>query len=108
MSDQEQPLTETTVSSENPLIISNDENQSSDATEKPKENELNPSESAQPVTRRITMPQDVRYSTEPNDRDKLIEKYNNYQVSDTNSCDIRFLTDNRQKKNLLGRNEGKK
>ena len=53
------------------------------------------------------MPQDIRYSTEPNDREKLMEKYKNYQVSDTNACNIRFLTDNRQKKNILGRHEGK-
>jgi hypothetical protein len=58
-------------------------------------------------TRRVTMPQDIRYSTEQNDREKLMEKYNNYQISDTNASNIRFLTDNRQKKNLFGRNEGK-
>jgi len=105
MSDQEQQLTETKVSDENLPITSNDQNELSENTEKLKENESNPSE--QCSTRRITMPQDVRYSTEQNDREKLMEKYDNYQISDTNACNIRFLTDNRQKKFLFGRNEGK-
>ena len=56
--------------------------------------------------RRAAMPQDIRYATEHDDRDKLLDKYNSYQVSDTNACRLRFLTDHRQKKNLLGRNEG--
>jgi len=107
MSDQEKQLIETTatVSSENLPTTSNDQLQSSENTEKLNENESNLSE--QCTTRRITMPQDIRYSTEQNDREKLIEKYNNYQISDINACNIRFLTDNRQKKILFGRNEGK-
>lgn len=63
-----------------------------------------PSEPEKP--RRAAMPQDIRYATEHDDRDKLLDKYNNYQVSDTNACRLRFLTDHRQKKNLLGRTEG--
>ena len=82
MTDQEQQLT-----TENPVEISNDDKKQS--------------------TSRTTMSQDIRYSTEPNDREKLIEKYNKYQVSDTNACNIRFLTDKRQKKLLFSRNEGK-
>lgn len=111
MSNQEQELTETQPASEN-----SDENPTSNNDEKIEksiENEKCSSSSEnkisneqEPTTRRIIMPQDIRYSTEQRDRDKLIEKYNNYQVSDTNSCNIRFLIDHRQKKNLLGRNEG--
>lgn len=56
---------------------------------------------------RTTISKDIRYSTEQNDREKLLEKYDNYQISDTNACNIRFLIDNRQKKSLLGQNEGK-
>ncbi|CAF2581483.1 unnamed protein product [Rotaria sp. Silwood2] len=89
------------MSSENPMTVSDNQNQSSENTEKLKENETTPSEQSH----RITMPQDIRYSTEQNDRDKLIKKYNNYQTSDTNACNIRFLTDNRQKKSLFGRHE---
>jgi hypothetical protein len=103
MTDQEQQLPETIVSTENPVEISNDDQNPS--SEKLKENEPNSSE--QHSTRRITIPQDVRYSTEPNDREKLMEKYNNYQISDINACNMRFLTDNRQKKFLFGRHEGK-
>ncbi|CAF0806853.1 unnamed protein product [Rotaria sordida] len=102
MSDQEQQLTETTVSSENPISVSDNQDQSCE-NEKPKANESTSSE--QSSTRRITMPQDIRYSTEENDREKLMKKYNNYQISDTNACNIRFLTDSRQKKNLFGRHE---
>jgi hypothetical protein len=111
MSNQEQELTETQPASEN-----SDENPTSNNDEKIEkliENEKCSSSSEnkisneqEPTARRIIMPQDIRYSTEQRDRDKLIEKYNNYQVSDTNSCNIRFLIDHRQKKNLLGRNEG--
>jgi hypothetical protein len=111
MSNQEQELTETKPTSKN-----SDENPTSNNDEKIEksiENEKYSSSSEnkilneqEPTTRRIIMPQDIRYSTEQGDRDKLIEKYNNYQVSDTNSCNIRFLIDHRQKKNLLGRNEG--
>ncbi|CAF4379911.1 unnamed protein product [Rotaria sp. Silwood2] len=67
-------------------------------------NDLNIS-NEQETARKITMPQDIRYSTEQGDREKLMEKYNNYQLSDKNFCNIRFLTDHRQKKNLLGRSE---
>jgi hypothetical protein len=98
MSDQEP---QSTVSSENPEIISNEQSQELNTNK----NESDQSE--QSSTRRITMPQDVRYSTDQNDREKLAKKYDNYEISDTNACNIRFLTDSRQKKNLLGRNEGK-
>jgi hypothetical protein len=104
MTDQEQQSTETTVSVNNLPITSNDQDQLTENTEKLKENESNSSE--QRSTGRITIPQDIRYSTEQNDREKLLEKYNNYQISDINACNIRFLTDNRQKKILFGRNEG--
>ncbi|CAF3332901.1 unnamed protein product [Rotaria socialis] len=100
MTDPVQQSTDISVSSENTTTVPNDENQSS---EKRKENESTPSE--QSSTRRVTMPQDIRYATDQNDRDRLIKKYNNYQVSDVNACNIRFLTDNRQRKNLFGRNE---
>ncbi len=90
MTDQEQQLAEATNSSENLPTLSNDENQSSEK-----------------VNRRSTISQDIRYSNEQNnDREKLVEKYNNYQISDINACNIRFLIDNRQKKSLLGRKEG--
>ncbi len=105
MSNQEQESIETkTTTSENL-----DENQTTDNHEKienSSSSENKTSNEQEPPPRRIVMPQDIRYSTEQRDRDKLLEKYNNYQVSDTNSCIIRFLTDHRQKKNLLGRNEG--
>ena len=58
-------------------------------------------------SRRPTMPQDVRYSTEPDEHGKLIEKYENYLVSESNACNIRFLLDHRQKGILLGHQEGK-
>ncbi|CAF3426312.1 unnamed protein product [Rotaria sp. Silwood1] len=103
MTDQDQQLSETTVSSENTTIVSDNKDQSSENTEKLKENETTTSE--QSSTHRITMPQDIRYTTEENDREKLMKKYNNYQISDTNACNIRFLTDNRQKKSLFGRHD---
>lgn len=59
------------------------------------------------VSRRMTMPQDIRYATESSDREKLMEKFNNYQMSDVNACFIRFLIDRRQKKILFGSNEDK-
>jgi len=115
MSNQEQESSDVTTVSENAEIKTTDENQLSNNNEN--ENSSISSENKtsnnstisneQETTRRITMPQDIRYSTEQGDREKLVEKYNNYQVSDTNSCNIRFLTDYRQKKNLLGRNEGR-
>lgn len=118
MSTQEQEVTEVKPVSENPEIQLTDENPTSNNDEKITKSDENekPSSSSsssenkisteQEPTRRITMPQDIRYSTEQGDRDKLINKYNTYQVSDTNSCNIRFITDHRQKTNLLGRNEG--
>lgn len=113
MSSEEQNLTETKSVSENLENQPTDENLTSNNDEKSNDNEkLSSSEnkisSEQEPTRRIIMAQDIRYATEQGDRDKLLNKYNNYQVSDTNSCNIRFITDNRQKRNLLGRNEGRK
>jgi hypothetical protein len=115
MSNQEQESTETKIPSENSEIQTTDENSSlnnNEKLEKSDENEKSFSSSSenkisneQETTRRIIMSQDIRYSTEQGDREKLLEKYNNYQVSDTNSCNIRILIDHRQKKNLLGRNE---
>lgn len=110
MSNQEQETsTEIQTVSENPQVQSNDENiDKSDENEKlPAASEVKvANEQQQPATRRVIMPQDIRYSTEQGDREKLMEKYDTYQVSDSNSCTIRFLTDHRQKKNLLGRHEG--
>ncbi len=116
MNNQEEESSETKSTSENSEIQTTDENSTlnnDEKIEKSNENEKscsspeNKISNEQEPTRRIIMSQDIRYSTEQGDRDKLIEKYNNYQVSDTNSCNIRFLTDHRQKKNLFGRNEGK-
>ena len=104
MSNQEQESsTEIKTVSENTEVPSNDEN-----IEKPSVSSEVKVANEQPATttRRVIMPQDIRYSTEQGDREKLMEKYDNYQVSDSNSCIIRFLTDHRQKKNLLGRHEG--
>ena len=98
MSNQEQESIEVKPTSENQTTDNNENIEKSS----PAEQEPPPP----PPPRRIVMPQDIRYATEQGDRDKLLEKYNNYQVSDTNSCNIRFLTDHRQKKSLLGRNEG--
>jgi len=113
MSNQAQESIETKTASENADIQPVDENQTTENNEKietssSSENKTSNDQEPPPptATRRIVMAQDIRYSTEQGDRDKLIEKYNNYQVSDTNSCNIRFLTDHRQKKNLFGRNEG--
>ena len=114
MSNPDQEVTETQTVSENADIQSTEENQSTNTEEKieksssaPENQISNEPETTTKITpRRIVMSQDIRYATEQGDRDKLMEKYNNYQVSDTNSCNIRFLTDHRQKKNLLGRNEG--
>ncbi|CAF1346917.1 unnamed protein product [Adineta steineri] len=99
MSDQEQQPIDKIISSENLEVISKDD----DNNEKRQETEKNPSE--QRSTQRITMPQDVRYSIEQNDRDKLMEKYTNYQISDINACNIRFLIDSQQKKVLFGEND---
>ena len=35
-----------------------------------------------------------------------MEKYNQYQTSDSNACHVRFLTDHRQNKYLIDRNQG--
>lgn len=107
MSNQEQESSiEIKTVSENTEVPSNDETieKSSVSSEVQIANEQQAA--AATTTRRVIMPQDIRYSTEQGDREKLIEKYDNYQVSDSNSCIIRFLTDHRQKKNLLGRHEG--
>lgn len=116
MSNQEQestetkPATETTdVPSNNENIEKTDENTSTPSSEAKISNEQETTTAASTTTsttRRVMMAQDIRYATEQGDRDKLMEKYENYQVSDSNSCIIRFLTDHRQKKNLFGRNEG--
>lgn len=98
MTDQEQQITETTTSA------SNDEQQSVENSEKTKENESKPSEERS--TRRSNISEDIRCSTDRNNRDKLMEKYENYQVSSTNACNIRFLADHRQKQSLFGRPEG--
>lgn len=91
MTDQEQQqITETKIS-----IVED---------EKPNEIESNSSE--QRPTRRSTVSEDIRYSTEQKDREKRLEKYDNYQVSPTNACNIRFLTDHRQKQSLFGHPEG--
>ena len=100
MTDQEQKITETTTST------SNDEQQSVENSEKTKENEPKSSESEERPTRRSTISEDIRCSTDRNDRDKLMEKYENYQVSSINACNIRFLADHRQKQSLFGRPEG--
>ncbi|CAM4938368.1 unnamed protein product [Rotaria socialis] len=50
-------------------------------------------------------------TTVPNDENQSSEKRKenestpSEQISDVNACNIRFLTDNRQRKNLFGRNE---
>lgn len=93
MTDQEQKISETKAST------------SEQSVEKPNENELNSSE--QRSTRRSNVSEDIRYSTEQNDREKLLEKYDNYQVSSTNACNVRFLADHRQKQLLFGHPEGK-
>jgi hypothetical protein len=93
MSDQEE---KTVISSEDLPTLSNNED-----VEKVKDDQSNSSE--QCSTRPPTMSQDIRYSNEQNnDR----EKYNNYQISDINACNIRFLIDNRQKKSLFNQKEG--
>ncbi|CAF1252676.1 unnamed protein product [Adineta steineri] len=112
MSNQEQELPEAKIASENETTNENqstnetneNEKSSSPSSENKILNESTNSNKQEP-TRRITFPQDIRYSTEQGDREKLLEKYNNYQVSDTNSCNIRFLTDHRQGKHLLGRHD---
>ena len=118
MSNQEQESTETKTASETTDIPSNHENiEKSDehvkSSSSPAEVTIsNEQETATTTTttttttRRMVMTQDIRYATEQGDREKLMAKYENYQVSDSNSCIIHFLTDNRQKKNLLGGNEG--
>ena len=98
MTDQEQQSTETKVS------VPEDEKPSVENLEKTNENEANSTE--QRPTRRSVISEDIRYSSEQNDREKRLEKYDNYQVSQTNACNIRFLADHRQKQSLFGRPEG--
>ena len=105
MTDQDQQSTETTVSSEQPKLVADDPQLSSSNNET-KVDDTSVVDS-KPAARRVMMPQDVRYSTEANDREKLLEKYNNYEESTINACNIRFLIDHREKKLLLGQNEGK-
>lgn len=57
------------------------------------------------VARRMTMPQDIRYATEPTEQEKLVEKFTNYVVSETKTSFIRFLIDRRQKNLLFNSNE---
>ena len=112
MSNQEQDMSKTTLSSTEDFPsqpasdnqVSNQEEKSLSTDNQLVEDAPVPSEPEKP--RRAAMPQDIRYATEHDDRDKLLDKYNNYQVSETNACRLRFLTDHRQKKNLLGRTEG--
>lgn len=80
--------------------MTDQEQQSVRNAEKIEENESKSSEKCS------TISEDIRCSTERNDRDKLMEKYDNYQVSSTNACNIRFLADHRQKQALFGRPEG--
>ncbi|CAF3317372.1 unnamed protein product [Rotaria socialis] len=116
MSNQEKEPSEATAipdiqtTDENQTLTTKENVETSTANEKlsvsdnSSANDLNVS--IEPVIKpRLSMPQDIRYSTEQSVREKLIEKYNNYQVSDKNSCNIRFTMDHRQKNNLLGRNE---
>ncbi|CAF3338437.1 unnamed protein product [Rotaria sp. Silwood1] len=119
MNNQEQQSSETKIVSENPDIQTTNENQTLNTNENIEKLNINEKSvssenkisndliisNEQETTRRISLPQDIRYSTEQGDREKLMEKYNNYQISDKNFCNIRFLTDHRQKRNLLGRNE---
>ncbi|CAF0787904.1 unnamed protein product [Adineta ricciae] len=91
MSDQQSQLIETPASPTN-SALENTENQST--------NERS--------CRVTAMPQDVRYAIDEDDRTKLTEKYNNYEISNTNACNIRFLTDSRQKKTLFGTKDEEK
>ncbi|CAF0936876.1 unnamed protein product [Adineta ricciae] len=95
MSHQEQELAEVSAAPEN---------ESHDVTEneKPSAVENRSTVNEQEPIRRMKMPQDIRYATEQSDRDKLSEKYGHYQVSEVNTCNMRFVIDYRQKKNLLG------
>ncbi|CAF0743222.1 unnamed protein product [Didymodactylos carnosus] len=47
-------------------------------------------------------PQDIRYSSEHIERDKIIEKFRRYEMSDTNACTVRFLIVSQQQKKLFG------
>ena len=113
MNNQEQDLPEATTASETtPTDESHGsagnhvDNGKPPSTPEPKTPADATTPNEQETKRRMKMPQDVRYATEQGDRDKLAEKYELYQVSDTNACNIRFVIDQRQKKNLLGRHEG--
>ena len=101
MSHQEQESAEVNPAPES-------ENHEANGNEKPAAEENRPTVNEQEPICRMKMPQDIRYATEQGDRDKLSEKYGHYQVSDVNTCNMRFVIDYRQKKNLLGgRHDGK-
>lgn len=88
-------------------VETNVSTETSETVEKTNEEKINSTEeTAKP--RRIVISQDIRYATEPDDQDKLLDKYNQYETSDVNACHLRFITDHRQKKNLIGRNDGNK
>jgi len=85
-------------------VETNVSTETSETVEKTNEEKINSTEeTAKP--RRIVISQDIRYATEPDDQDKLLDKYNQYETSDVNACHLRFITDHRQKKNLIGRND---
>ena len=111
MTDQDQQSAETAISSESeqpkPVADGQTLSPSNNETKVDTSDAVDSKSAEASATRRVNMPQDVRYSTEPNDREKLLEKYNTYEVSAINACNIRFLIDHRQKKLLLGHNEGK-
>lgn len=111
MTDQDQQSAETAISSESeqpkPVADAQTLSASNNETKVDTSSAVDSKPAEASTTRRVNMPQDVRYSTEPNDREKLQEKYDNYEVSSINACNIRFLIDHRQKKLLLGHNEGK-
>lgn len=89
------------------FIMSDQAQQSPVETANPTSPAVEKTETQRPAGR-LSMPQDVRYCTEQDDRVKLAEKYEQYKVSDVDACHVRFLTDNRQKRNLFGQNEGER
>ena len=111
MSDQERESSEPAIAADGAEVktaestgsVEIDDNEKTPALNKSLPHDANEPE---PSPRRIHMPQDIRYSTEQGEREKLMEKYSNYQVSDTNACTIRFLMDQRQKRNLVDSHEG--
>lgn len=107
MNNTEQEKNETNVSSENSEATTTKEEQPNPVEEQ-RNTEESGATSNEPVkARRPVISQDIRYATEPDEQDKLLEKYQQYQVSESNACHLRFLTDHRQNKTLLGRNDGK-